>query len=82
MTRFVVRFGLITGQTRLLTTHVIALPIVAGWIFLVALALYWVTDRCVPLRVSRAEESLGLDLSQHGETLQPWSPNPHANPQS
>jgi ammonia channel protein AmtB len=32
--------------------------------------LLWLIDRLIGLRVSEAEESLGLDLSLHGERVE------------
>ncbi len=34
-----------------------------------SLLLYRITDAIIPMRVSAEDEELGLDLSQHGETL-------------
>ncbi|MDR3605755.1 MAG: ammonium transporter [Oligoflexia bacterium] len=61
--------GLITGQTTLFLHHSLALVIVTGFSFGGAWILYKVTDALIPLRVEEKEESIGLDLSQHEETM-------------
>ena len=38
--------------------------------FLGSWVLYKITDLIIPLRVSTEQESVGLDLSQHGESAQ------------
>lgn len=35
--------------------------------FAMSYGLYWLTNKIIPLRVSRHNEEIGLDLSQHGE---------------
>lgn len=52
-----------------LTVHLIGLVIVSAYSFLVSLLLYKVTDWLIPLRVSVEQEMMGLDLSQHGESI-------------
>jgi Amt family ammonium transporter len=59
--------GLIYGQYQLIINHILCLAIVGGFSFLSSYALYWVTDRIIPLRVTEEEEREGLDRSQHGE---------------
>ncbi|MFZ5468571.1 MAG: ammonium transporter [Myxococcota bacterium] len=61
--------GLVYGQTRTFLFHLLALVIVSAFSFAGAWLLYKLVDRLVPLRVSRAQEEEGLDLSQHGETV-------------
>jgi ammonium transporter, Amt family len=41
--------------------------------FVVTLAILWVTDRVVGLKVSPEEEEAGLDLAEHGEGSYDWS---------
>jgi Amt family ammonium transporter len=62
--------GLIAGQTTTFLFHVLALVIVAVFSFFGSLALYWITDRFVRIRVTEEQEAVGLDLSQHGEFME------------
>ena len=66
---FAVNGGLITGETTVFYHHLLALLIVATYTFVVSYVLYRITDFVLPLRVSAAQEARGLDLSQHGESL-------------
>lgn len=43
------------------------LLIVFVYTFGVSYGLYWLTNKIIPLRVSRHNEEIGLDRSQHGE---------------
>jgi ammonium transporter, Amt family len=61
--------GLVFGQTTTFIHHLYALGIVASFTLLGSYLLYWMTDRLITMRVSVAEETLGLDMSQHGESL-------------
>lgn len=61
--------GLITGSTTLFFNHLIALAIVSVFTFGGSYLLYKVTDMLIPLRVDEDKEDLGLDLSQHGESI-------------
>jgi Amt family ammonium transporter len=47
---------------------------VAGlaWPFVMTLAILWVTDKTVGLRVTGAEEEVGLDLGEHAEVAYEW----------
>lgn len=47
--------------------HILVLLMVFGYTFVMSYALYWLTNKIIPLRVSRHNEEIGLDLSQHGE---------------
>lgn len=47
--------------------HVLVLAGVFVYTFGMSYLLYWLTDRIVPMRVSRQNEREGLDVSQHGE---------------
>ncbi len=47
--------------------HVLVLAGVFVYTFGMSYLLYWLTDRIVPMRVSRQNEREGLDASQHGE---------------
>ena len=61
--------GLIHGQTRTFLMHLLALVIVSVFSFVGSYLLYKLVDLIVPLRVTHEHEELGLDLSQHGETI-------------
>ncbi|WP_257670320.1 ammonium transporter [Parapedobacter tibetensis] len=61
--------GLFFGETGLFIAHVIGLVGAAVFTFVMAFALLKVTDLISKLRVSPEEEEMGLDISQHGETL-------------
>ncbi|MEJ7734630.1 MAG: ammonium transporter [Polyangiaceae bacterium] len=61
--------GLIGGSPLLLLKHLGALGIVGAFTFGGAWLLYRVTNLITPLRVDAQHEQLGLDLSQHGESL-------------
>ena len=60
--------GLVTGETTLFFHHMVALLVVVLFAFIGSIILYKVTDLIIPLRVTEEQESVGLDLSQHGET--------------
>ena len=47
---------------------------VAGLVFpfVMTLAILWITDKTVGLRVSGAEEITGLDLGEHAESAYEW----------
>ncbi|MFD1817558.1 ammonium transporter [Pseudarcicella hirudinis] len=59
----------IHGQTTLFFKHLLALAIVSAFAFGVSYLLLFITDKIVPLRVNEEEERLGLDVSQHDESL-------------
>jgi Amt family ammonium transporter len=61
--------GLIFGQTETFLYHIMALVLVATYCFVVSYGLYWISNFTRPLRVTAEEELLGLDLSQHGESI-------------
>jgi Amt family ammonium transporter len=61
--------GLIYGQTTTFVNHLYALVIVSAFTCAGSYALYHLTHSIIPMRVSEAEEEMGLDLSQHGESL-------------
>lgn len=60
--------GLIFGQTKTFFAHLVALVFVAIFTFVGSYILYWITNKIIPLRVTEEQETLGLDVSQHGET--------------
>lgn len=59
--------GLLDGKTTIFFNHVIAVAIVVVYTFIVAYALYWITNKITPMRVSPENELIGLDKSQHNE---------------
>jgi ammonium transporter, Amt family len=61
--------GLMSGQTATFMVHLLALAIVASFTFIGSFALYKLTDLILPLRVSAEQEAIGLDMSQHGESI-------------
>ena len=61
--------GLIFGETRLFFVQSIALVGASVFAFFGSLLLLKLTDMISPLRVSEDEERVGLDISQHGESL-------------
>lgn len=61
--------GLFFGETDLFLTHLKALVIVSVFAFGGSFVLLKITDLISPLRVSEEDEALGLDISQHGESI-------------
>jgi ammonia channel protein AmtB len=53
----------------LFLTHLAALALVSGFTFGGSWLLYRLVDLITPLRVDERHEQLGLDLTQHGETI-------------
>lgn len=47
--------------------HILVLLMVFAYTFIMSYFLYWITDRIIPMRVSRRNEEIGLDRSQHDE---------------
>ncbi len=60
--------GLTSGHVTTFLFHLLALAIVAVYAFGGSWILYKVTDWIIPMRVTHEQESVGLDLSQHGES--------------
>jgi Amt family ammonium transporter len=61
--------GLAYGETALFVKHLIAMVAVSVFAFVGAFILLKITDLISPLRVTPAEELIGLDASQHDEGL-------------
>lgn len=61
--------GLVHGQTHTFFMHMIALAIVSVFAFGGSYLLYMITDKILPMRVSKEQEIEGLDISQHGESI-------------
>ncbi|AEA47997.1 ammonium transporter [Archaeoglobus veneficus] len=60
--------GLISGNTSLFVSQVIAVVVSVIYAFAVTFILAKIVDAAIGLRVSEEEEYVGLDISQHGET--------------
>jgi Amt family ammonium transporter len=61
--------SLLHGGWNVFGHHMMALVLVSIFTFFGALLLYKVTNAIIPLRVSEQSEIIGLDLSQHDESL-------------
>ncbi len=61
--------GLITGETSLFLYHLLALVIVFVFTFGGSILLYKLTNWIIPMRVTEDHEIMGLDLSQHLESI-------------
>ena len=59
----------ITGDPALFFKHIVALLVVSGFAFGMSYLLLIITDKIIPLRVTEEEERVGLDISQHDESL-------------
>jgi Amt family ammonium transporter len=66
---FAAEVGLWYGETATFLRHLAALGIVAAFTYGGSRLLFAVTDRIIPLRVDEEAERLGLDWSQHAESL-------------
>lgn len=66
---FAKEVGLIYGGTETFVAHLIALVGVSIFAFAASYLLYKITNLITPLRVTEEQEEMGLDLSQHGETV-------------
>jgi ammonium transporter, Amt family len=63
--------GLVYGQYQTFFAHLLALVVVGVFTFGGSYLLFKFTDYIMKLRVSPEEEKLGLDISQHHETVVP-----------
>jgi Amt family ammonium transporter len=61
--------GLFFGEHHLFLVQLFALVLVSIFAFFGSLLLLKITDMISPLRVSKEDEVIGLDISQHGERL-------------
>ncbi len=61
--------GLFFGQTKTFIAHIVALVGISVFVIVVSYILYRIADMVVPMRVTKEEERLGLDLSQHDESV-------------
>ncbi|MCX6130522.1 MAG: ammonium transporter [Proteobacteria bacterium] len=61
--------GLAFGPSKTFLLHCLALVLVGSFSFFGSYLLFKVTDWIIPLRVSAEDEEIGLDKSQHGESM-------------
>jgi len=61
--------GLVFGKTETFFYHLLTIIIVGVYTFGGSYLLYKVTDMIIPMRVKEEQEKVGLDLSQHGESI-------------
>ena len=61
--------SLLHGGWNVFQHHMIALLLVSAFTFVGSLLLFKITNFILPLRVTSESEEIGLDLSQHDETL-------------
>jgi Amt family ammonium transporter len=61
--------GLVNGETTTFLHHLLALVIVSAYTFFGSLIIYKITGLITKLRVTKEEERVGLDISQHSESL-------------
>jgi ammonium transporter, Amt family len=66
---FAADVGLIHGTTKVFLVQILTLLIAAPYAFLGSWVLFKVTDAIIPLRVSERQELIGLDITQHDETV-------------
>ncbi len=61
--------GLFYGESELFIKHLLVLVLVSAFAFVGSYILLIITNALVPLRVTEEEEKLGLDISQHDESI-------------
>jgi len=66
---FAKEIGLIHGETSLLITQFVAVLVIGVYSYAMTYLILKLTQQISPLRVSLEDEILGLDISQHGETV-------------
>ncbi|MBD5264680.1 MAG: ammonium transporter [Bacteroides sp.] len=59
------------SRTTFFINHLLVIIGVFIYTFIVSYALYWITDKIIPMRVSSSNEAEGLDATQHGEFYDP-----------
>ena len=64
--------GLFYGNPKLLAIQALAAGVVLAYSFVVSYGLLKALDKLMGLRVSREDEMMGLDLSEHGEAGYNW----------
>ncbi|MSP62934.1 MAG: ammonium transporter [Myxococcales bacterium] len=71
--------GAIHGSLHLLGVHLLGLLIVLAFTGVGSYVLYRLVDALQPFRVSAEEEAMGLDLSQHDESIEAATAAPKEN---
>jgi Amt family ammonium transporter len=66
---FAAEVGLIHGDPKVFLVQLVTLAIAAPYAFVGSWILYRVTDAIIPLRVTEGQEHIGLDITQHDETV-------------
>ena len=66
---FAADVGLIHGDPHVFLVQLVTLAIAAPYAFVGSWLLYRLTDAIIPLRVSERQELMGLDITQHDETV-------------
>jgi Amt family ammonium transporter len=66
---FAADVGLVHGSPKVFLVQLVALAIAAPYAFVGSWVLYRATDLLIPLRVSESQELIGLDITQHDETV-------------
>jgi Amt family ammonium transporter len=66
---FAAKVGLVYGAATVFSYHVLGLVIVIAYTFAMSWVLLKLTDKLFGLRVKDTDEELGLDLSQHEESI-------------
>jgi Amt family ammonium transporter len=66
---FADKVGLVHGSATTFLHHLAALFIVGAYSFGGAFVLYKITDKILPMRVSESDEEIGLDRTQHDESV-------------
>jgi Amt family ammonium transporter len=66
---FASEVGLIHGETKTISMHLIAVGIVAVYTIIVSYGLFKLVNYITPIRVREDQEERGLDASQHGENF-------------
>lgn len=61
--------GLIYGDPTTFLRHMAAVFLVGGFTFSASYLLFKLTNLIIPMRVNEVAEEIGLDISQHGESL-------------
>jgi len=60
--------GLLLGNGSFFMKQCVAVLLSSVWAFVFTLAMLWLIDRVLPVKVSEKGEELGLDETEHGET--------------
>ena len=66
---FASEVGLIHGETKTISMHLIAIVIVAVYTIIVSYGIFKLVNYITPIRVREDQEERGLDASQHGENF-------------